>query len=101
MCPAAPPTATRWASIADMRSTLVRANVLLAAAAWTFYVWLTRIWNILRDPAHDTGFKVVHTVLAVISVAFAVAITVIALRMRREAKSTRPPPSPDREPAAG
>jgi hypothetical protein len=83
-----------------MRSTLARANVLLAAAAWTYYVWLTRIWNILRDPAHDTAFKVVHSVLAVISVAFAVAITVIALRMRREAKAARPSPPVDREPAA-
>jgi hypothetical protein len=83
-----------------MRSTLARANVLLAAAAWTFYVWLTRIWNILRDPTHDTGFKVVHSVLAVISVAFAVAITVIALRMRREAKATRPSPPAAREPTA-
>jgi hypothetical protein len=83
-----------------MRSTLARANVLLAAAAWTFYVWLTRIWNILRDPAHDTPFKVVHSVLAVISVAFAVAITVIALRMRREAKATHPTSPVGSEPAA-
>jgi hypothetical protein len=83
-----------------MRSTLARANVLLAAAAWTFYVWLTRIWNILRDPAHDTGFKVVHGVLAVVSLAFAVAITVIALRMRREAKAARPSPPVDSEQAA-
>jgi hypothetical protein len=86
--------------MAAMRSTLARANVLLAAAAWTFYVWLTRMWNILRDPAHDTSFKVVHSVLAVVSVAFAVAITVIALRMRREAKATRPSPPVGSEPAA-
>ena len=38
-----------------MRSNLARANVLLAAAAWTFYVWLTRMWNILRDPDHEVG----------------------------------------------
>jgi hypothetical protein len=83
-----------------MRSTLVRANVLLAASAWTYYVWLTRIWNILRDPAHDTPFKVVHSVLAVVSIGFAVAITVIALRMRREAKATHPAPPVGSEPVA-
>jgi hypothetical protein len=70
-----------------MRSTRARANVLLAAAAWTFYVWVTRIWNILSDPAHDLGFKAVHSLLAVVSVAFAVALAVIGLRMRREARS--------------
>jgi hypothetical protein len=83
-----------------MRSIRARANVLLAAAGWTYYVWLTRIWNILRDPAHDLGFKVVHTVLAVVSLGFAVAITVIALRMRRESRSARPSPPAEREPAA-
>jgi hypothetical protein len=70
-----------------MRSTRARANVLLAAAAWTLYVWVTRIWNIVGDPAHDLGFKVVHSLLAVVSVAFAVALAVIGLRMRREARS--------------
>jgi hypothetical protein len=80
-----------------MRSNLVRANVLLAAAGWTFYVWLTRMWNILRDPTHEVGFKVVHGLLAVVSVAFAVAITVIALRMRREAKAAAPPPPAEQE----
>jgi hypothetical protein len=82
-----------------MRSNLARANVLLAAAAWTFYVWLTRMWNILRDPDHEVGFKVVHGLLAVVSVAFAVAITVIALRMRREAKAATPSPPAEQEPA--
>jgi hypothetical protein len=68
-----------------MKTTRARANVLLAAAAWTLYVWITRMWNIARDPAHDFGFKAVHGVLAVVSVAFAVALGVIGLRMRREA----------------
>jgi hypothetical protein len=39
-------------------------------------------------------------VLAVISVAFAVAITVIALRMRRETKATHPTSPVGSEPAA-
>ena len=71
--------------MAPMKTTRARANVLLAASAWTLYVWITRMWNIARDPEHDFGFKAVHGVLAVISVAFAVALGVIGLRMHREA----------------
>jgi hypothetical protein len=76
-------------SMAAMKRTRARANVLLAAAAWTLYVWITRMWNIARDPEHDFGFKAVHGALAVVSVAFAVAIGVIGLRMRREAAAAR------------
>jgi hypothetical protein len=79
--------------MAAMKTTRARSNVLLAAAAWTFYVWITRMWNIARDPAHDFGFKAVHGALAVVSVAFAVALTVIGLRMRREATGRRPEPA--------
>jgi hypothetical protein len=46
--------------------------VLRAFALWTAWVWGTRIWNIWRDD-HGLGFKVVHSVLALVSVAFAVA----------------------------
>ena len=68
-----------------MRTVRNRANLLLAAAAWTLYVWGTRIWNILGDPTRDFRFKAVHTLLALVSVAFAVALGVVGLRMRREA----------------
>jgi hypothetical protein len=68
-----------------MRTVRNRANLLLAAAAWTLYVWGTRIWNILADPTRDFRFKAVHTLLALVSVAFAVALGVVGLRMRREA----------------
>jgi small neutral amino acid transporter SnatA (MarC family) len=71
-----------------MRTVRNRANLLLAAAAWTLYVWGTRIWNILGDPSHDFRFKAVHTLLALVSVAFAVALGVVGLRMRREAAAT-------------
>ena len=64
--------------------------MLLAAAAWTAYVWVTRMWNIVHDPAHDLGFKVVHGVLAVVSVAFAAALATIGVRMRREARAAQP-----------
>ena len=56
------------------------AVILRAAAAWTLFIWVTRIRNILGDDTRTTQFKVVHTVLAVVSVAFAVAIWWVASR---------------------
>jgi hypothetical protein len=60
------------------------ATILRAAAIWTVYVWVTRMWNIMHDhaPGHGAGFKAVHAVLAVISIAFAVAIWRVATRGR-------------------
>ena len=78
-----------------MRTLRARSTLLLAAAAWTIWVWATRIWNLVADPAHDAAFKAVHSLLAVVSIAFAVAIGVIGWRMRREAAAERA----DREPA--
>ena len=48
------------------------ANILRAFALWTVFVWVTRIRNIWGDD-RSTGFKLVHTLLAVVSVAFAAA----------------------------
>ncbi len=61
------------------------ALILRVAAAWTIYVWVTRIWNIVRDD-HSTGFKVVHSLLALVSIAFAIAILGVASRNRRRAR---------------
>jgi hypothetical protein len=55
------------------------AWIIRAAAIWTLYVWITRIWNIWQDD-HDAAFKIVHTVLAVVSIGFAVAIWRVARR---------------------
>ena len=63
-----------------------QAIVLRAAALWTFYVWITRIWNIVQDSSTSTAFKAVHSVLAVVSIAFAVAILVVASKNRRASK---------------
>lgn len=84
-------------SMAAMKSPRARSNVLLLAAAWTIYVWVTRMWNIARDPTHNFPFKAVHGILAVISLAFAVAIAIIALRIRREASE---PPNSDSDSTA-
>jgi hypothetical protein len=54
--------------------------VLRAFALWTVWVWGTRIWNIVGDDSTSTGFKVVHALLAAVSVAFAVATWVIVAR---------------------
>jgi hypothetical protein len=57
--------------------------ILRAFAVWTIYVWGTRMWNIVRDGDTSMGFKVVHGVLALISVAFAVATWIIVARTRK------------------
>ena len=67
-----------------------QALVLRAFAVWTLYVWITRMWNIWRDraPSHGTAFKLVHTVLAVISVFLAIlawrVVTAVRHRQRGE-----------------
>jgi len=47
------------------------------------WVWGTRIGNVIGDDSRSTAFKVVHVVLAVISVLFAVAAWLIVRRVRR------------------
>jgi hypothetical protein len=83
-----------------MRTLRARSTLLLAAAAWTIWVWATRIWNILNDPAHDAAFKAVHSLLALVSVAFAAALGVVGWRMRREERAGAAPRG-EREPVAG
>lgn len=61
-----------------------RSWLLFAAAAWTAYVWLTRL-GIVVDQARSVGFRVVHGVLIVVSLGFAGALGVVGWRMRREA----------------
>ena len=83
-----------------MRTLRTRSTLLLAAAAWTIWVWATRIWNILGDPAHDAAFKAVHSLLALVSVAFGVALAVVGWRMRREERAGAGQRR-EREPVAG
>jgi len=64
-----------------------QAWLLRAFALWTIYIWATLMWNIWHDhtKGHGLGFKLVHTVLAIISVTFAVAAwrVVTAVRAKR------------------
>jgi hypothetical protein len=50
-------------------------RAVLALAAWTVGVWVVRGVDIALLSDHDTAFVVVHLVLAVVSVALAVAAT--------------------------
>jgi hypothetical protein len=68
------------------------AKVLVAACAWTLYVWITRMWNIAQDD-HSFGFKAVHAVLAVISIGFGIAVGVIGWRALRAERAAGAAPS--------
>ena len=63
--------------------TRTESLVLRSAAVWTVLVWSVFVRNLIGDDEHSTGFKVVHLTLAVVSVAFAVAIWRIATRSSR------------------
>jgi hypothetical protein len=50
--------------------------LLLAAGGWTLFVWITRLVNMAGED-RSAGFYVVHGALALISIAFGVALGVI------------------------
>ena len=79
-----------------MTLTRRQVRILLAASAWTLYVWISRL-VIMSGQDESTGFKVVHAVLALVSIGFAVAIGKIGLDARRAAKRNAAPPG---EPAS-
>ncbi len=58
------------------------AWLLVAAGAWSLYVWISRV-VILAGQDESTGFKVVHFALASVSIAFGVALGVVGLRALR------------------
>jgi hypothetical protein len=63
-----------------------RQSILLYAfSAWTIWIWTTRIWNIWGDDEQSSGFKAVHTVLALVSVALAIMAVVVVRRVRATA----------------
>ncbi len=62
------------------------ALLLRAAALWTLFVWGIFLRNLLiGDTDRSTGFKVVHSVLAVVSLTFAAVVWSVATRSRRRA----------------
>ena len=63
-----------------------QVRILLAAAVWTLYVWISRL-VIMAGQDESTGFKVVHGILALISIGFALAIGKIGWDGRKRAKA--------------
>ncbi|HEX4490146.1 MAG TPA: hypothetical protein VH914_02980 [Acidimicrobiia bacterium] len=61
-----------------------QSNLLIAAAVWTIYVWISFVVIQTRQNT-SVGFKVVHGVLALISICFGIAIGVMGWRARRSA----------------
>jgi hypothetical protein len=53
---------------------LRRHRAAVALVAWTFFVWTTRIGNILRDEDLDTAGRVGRTALALAFTAMAITI---------------------------
>ncbi len=64
--------------------------ILKVAAGWTVFVWAVFLRNLLKDHTHSTGFKAIHTVLAIVSLAFAAAIWAVATRSRRRDRARDP-----------
>jgi len=62
--------------------------ILRVSAVWAMWVWAVLVRNMLVDHNHALSFRVVHIVLAVISVAFAVATLVIAQKMARQLRGS-------------
>jgi len=69
-----------------------QSRVLLAAAVWTLYVWISRI-VIMSGQHNSVGFKVVHGILAAVSIAFGLAVGKIGWDARRSAKAQAEPAS--------
>lgn len=59
-----------------------QSRILIAAAVWTLYVWISRI-VIMAGQDTSAGFKAVHGILALVSIAFGLAIGKIGWDARR------------------
>jgi hypothetical protein len=78
--------------------TRTQARILMASAAWTLYIWVSRIFILAGQNDRSTGFKVVHFVLAAVSIAFALAVGWIGFSARRAPRDVPSPQGPDRAP---
>lgn len=59
------------------------ALLIRAFCGWTVFIWITRIRNILGDD-RGIAFKAVHTLLALVSIAFAVVVWRVISNVRRK-----------------
>ena len=74
-----------------------QSRLLIAAAVWTLYVWISRIVIMSRQD-NSTGFKVVHGILAAVSIGFGLAIGKMGWDARR---ALRPPAARPTEQPSG
>ena len=75
-----------------------QSRILIAAAVWTLYVWISRL-VIMSGQDNSTGFKVVHGLLAAVSIGFGLAVGKIGWDARRAARpGPAAPPTRKREP---
>ena len=59
-----------------------QSRILIAAAVWTLYVWISRI--VIMSGQHNSfGFNLVHGILAAVSIAFGLAVGKIGWDARR------------------
>jgi hypothetical protein len=56
---------------------------LITLCAWTLYVWVTRLFIMAGQKGNSAGFIVVHTTLALISIAFGLVAGWIGLKALR------------------
>jgi hypothetical protein len=75
-----------------------QSRILIAAAVWTLYVWISRI-VIMSGQDDSVGFKVVHGILALVSIGFGLAVGKIGWDARRAAKA-QAEPGPAKQSAA-
>jgi hypothetical protein len=69
-----------------------RGGVLLGLALFQFWLWGTRIVNLLGDAgSFSTAFVTVHLVLYVAAIGAGVLLLVLGWRMWREARAETPP----------
>ena len=82
------------AVVVALRRRLLQPTVVAvgALAAWTIAVWVVRGIGILAAD-HDGGFKVVHTMLAVVSIVLAVLAWREKRREAAQAPTTAPVPA--------
>jgi hypothetical protein len=88
----------------DVRVHRRRGIVLVGLAVFQFWLWGTRIWNLVRD-ADDfsAAFVAVHAILYAAAIAAGVLLAVLGGRMWREARRARAgtPPGAGAGPSRG
>ena len=72
---------------------------VLAAAGWTAYVWISRLYLMVGSD-DSTGFKVVHGVIAVISLGFGIGLAWIGIAVLRSSRPLHETSGTDRDPEA-